>query len=516
MASKRGDPAIRAEQERLRAAGYYTGEIDGVEGNDTRAARAAADQAANAQRAKAESDKAAADIANANARAAEAVAKAKVAEADQAKIKADKDTANRSPTERAIQVGMNVGFPVAGIAAGHYIAKGIQAEHLAAARANNKEVAALGKQAAAIVGKLPDGNSKAKIAAGLTKKAAGIAETAKGLSLTRMAGPLGLGIAASLVAEAALARFVIAPSIENESAREVINAVSSGSIFAATNIVGTRAVQNATLKVIPDAGHVAAINTVKAVAGVVPDAAGAASVAAKAAGGAGVKSGLKAAAKLAGRAALPLAVAMSAFDAYKGYQKDGLAGAVKNVLTLGMYADSASAAEALPSRTNSGGTDRAVNGAIGVGGLAIGAMMIAESRARGVGLVGRVLLKAGGGLSIVTGGVAIMSSLSGSAKADPAPAQPDPGSTAAARVSKSRLMLERVDALRTTSAMRRTDTPIAPQGRQQPAVAPGRSGAGRKAAAKPPASDGFAEGYTRVRNGKTEQVQGYHIQPRRS
>jgi hypothetical protein len=49
--------------------------------------------------------------------------------------------------------------------------------------------------------------------------------------------------------------------------------------------------------------------------------------------------------KLAGRLFWPAAIAMALYEAYEGYNKDGVKGAILNPLTLGLYSGGAEAAE---------------------------------------------------------------------------------------------------------------------------------------------------------------------------
>jgi hypothetical protein len=61
--------------------------------------------------------------------------------------------------------------------------------------------------------------------------------------------------------------------------------------------------------------------------------------------------------RLASKAFLPVAVATSVYDAVQGYKKEGVSGAIKNVATLGLYADDASSpSEATTSAVGHGAT----------------------------------------------------------------------------------------------------------------------------------------------------------------
>lgn len=76
-------------------------------------------------------------------------------------------------------------------------------------------------------------------------------------------------------------------------------------------------------------------------------------------------------------------------------------------------------------------------------------------------------------------------------------------------ISKARTMLAKVDAARTVNAVTTTSVQVGQ-------IAKGGTRAYAKQEAEKPKSDGFAEGYVRQQGGKTVQVQGYHIQPRRA
>src|SRR5690606_8076449 len=119
----------------------------------------------------------------------------------------------------------------------------------------------------------------------------------------------GIGMAGILLAEGALARFVIAPQVKNETAREVISGAGSAFGFAATTMLAKRAIANATPKAVPMAAHMAAVETARRMPGV---AAAAAAFKPPPAMGTGARA-LSVAARVASRAALPLMVAGAAY-----------------------------------------------------------------------------------------------------------------------------------------------------------------------------------------------------------
>lgn len=347
-------------QSRLKAAGFNV-ELDGREGPATLQAEAAYTQAQQAQKdhaaqaqAAAETAKAAAAQAKADsdaraaqsqAEAAKATAEAATAQAAAQSHAADLDLqakqleAAHDPMERAYQVGLNVAAPLAGLYAGHKMADAMMAKHMASLKAKSAQIAKLGVTSEKVMEQVAKAGG---MGGRLTARAAGIVATAEKLALGTIRGPMGLATAGILLAEGAMARFVIAPSTPNPNAQDALRAAGTASAFAATALVGQRLVQNATVAKLPQAVHFASIEQVRALvaanASKVPGGANVAATVSKASRVAGV--GLK----VLGRAAVPLAILSSAVDAYKGYQKDGIAGAVKNVVTLGFWADSAPAA----------------------------------------------------------------------------------------------------------------------------------------------------------------------------
>lgn len=215
------------------------------------------------QRARAEAKKADARKAEADAKRAESESLARKAEAEaralEAKVKADAETARiaaeRSKQEaadamakqradaQAENAGVRAGFQTAAIAAGlfagHKKAKSIDARFAKSVEAKQPQVKALGDE----IGKSKPG-SKLKSAARAADK----------LKLTRTKAPLGLPLAAALVVEAGVARFVVSPGLDDAPvAQAVTDAVATGSTIAAISMVGQQAINRATPAAVPDA-----------------------------------------------------------------------------------------------------------------------------------------------------------------------------------------------------------------------------------------------------------------------
>lgn len=254
MASRK---EIAAEQQRLKDAGHYKGPVDGVDGPGTRDARAAYQRAsdmAGANKAQAEAQRA-----DAEARSAEARVKAIEAEAKAAKQKSDAENAG---VNRATQVGMNVGAAALGVGIGHAVAAKIERRQLATMEARATEAKAIGAEARKVMGK---GVKPGAAGAGQVAKLQGVVAASNKLGIGQVKGPKGLAAAGVLLAEAAISRFVIAPQLENETAREAVNAVSTLGVFGATTILGERAVANATPKNLPAGKDLVAIEQARAI-----------------------------------------------------------------------------------------------------------------------------------------------------------------------------------------------------------------------------------------------------------
>ena len=254
MASRK---EIAAEQQRLKDAGHYKGPVDGVEGQGTRDARAAyqrASEMAGANRAASEAQKA-----DAEARAAEAKVKAIEAEARAAK---EKSQAENAGVDRAVQIGMNVGAAAAGVGIGHAVAAKIEKRQVATMEARATQAKAVGAEARKVIGK---GVKPKAAGAGQIAKLQGVVAAANKLDIGKVKGPKGLAAAGVLLAEAAISRFVVAPQLENETAREAVNSVATLGVFGATTILGERAIANATPQSLPAGKDLVAIEQARAI-----------------------------------------------------------------------------------------------------------------------------------------------------------------------------------------------------------------------------------------------------------
>lgn len=202
------------------------------------------------------------------------------------------------------------------------------------------------------------------------------------------------------------------------------------------------------------------------------------------------------------------------------------------------------------------GVDRAISAILGGGSLGLAKIMMSEARGSGVGLIAKTGLRTGAVVSGVIGVSMVVDAVTGGAKADDASAsQPPPdhraglaevtgglkinaanlnpaervrdlvslsadkgayihgiaaGQKARADISAARTEMARIAAKRSVGDMRQTNAPIMPSAGASP-----KGGRGGRTAAQKPRSDGFAEAYTRTQNGRTVQVKGYHIEPRR-
>ena len=249
--------AAREERERQDANATRRAEADAT------AARATADAEARKAEAQAKAEQARAQ-AEVDRMRAEAEALRIEVEADAAKRKSDAEEAARqaaearAPVERAYQLGINVGAPVAGYVAGVQLAKNIGAKHAAGVAAANKQLKALGTQIARTIPKT--GMPKPATIAKLT----GMVQSADVLRLASRPTALGLATAGLVLAEGGVARFVLAPQAgDNKVAKEALGAVGTASIFAATTLVGKRLIANATTTALPDAKAVAAVETAR-------------------------------------------------------------------------------------------------------------------------------------------------------------------------------------------------------------------------------------------------------------
>ena len=189
--------------------------------------------------------------------AAEAAAAAKAAKEAEAAQQA---------RERLYQVGVQAAAVVGGVWAGKKLAKGIEARHVVHLNAIAPQVQAVGYQAQQLL----KGGKGGYVNAAQRTKLAGLVTAADRAGLTRIKGPVGAVMGGILIGEALFARAFGAPNLENATAREAVNQLSTASLFAATNLIGTRMLQNRTLAKLPPVRGIAAIESARAVAGMAP------------------------------------------------------------------------------------------------------------------------------------------------------------------------------------------------------------------------------------------------------
>jgi len=200
------------------------------------------------------------------------------ADAAAAKQKAETEAADaqraREEDAAPYRIGSNLAALPVGIVAGHQLAKNIEVRELATVAARNAEIANLAAETRDTLSGVKDGKTtrgqsaklKASVAAAHRVGVPGLRPKGKfgavGAAVKAFAeyGGVPAGI---LLAEGGLSRFVIAPSIENEKAQAVVSALGSASVFAATNLIGERAIQKFTPPTLPDSNDLAVIEEAK-------------------------------------------------------------------------------------------------------------------------------------------------------------------------------------------------------------------------------------------------------------
>lgn len=201
-----------------------------------------------------------------------------------------------------------------------------------------------------------------------------------------------------------------------------------------------------------------------------------------------------------------------------------LEGAVRgtaNFLTLGVVQDKLAVPLVEPVAQKAENKPKGLSGGdvlnLAVAGAMVGAGASFISDGNRAARYGRGALRVAGnraaGLTLLTlAAVKAYNTVTGALKPEkPAPAAKP---TTSASVSSARLTLARADAARTSTAMAQRSVAVSPRTMQQAGLTPGRGG--QKAKAAKPGPDTFAEGYTRVVDGRAQQVRGYHITPRRA
>lgn len=277
--------------------------------------------------------------AEANARAAEAAARAAEAQAkadtERARIQAEseqrqresaerqrKEDAANDPLNRAYQIGLKVGAPVAGMVAGHKIAKHMEARHVRSMQVVGTQVGAIAREARKAI----TGGAKAALP--------GLVKAAQALKYAKVTGPLGIPTAALLLLEGGYSRFVLAPEVEKDSkaASDALSAFGTASMFAATGLIGARILQNRSPIIVPNGKDLAAIENAKRMA---PKARGLITAADEAADAAKfLKSAGKAGAalKILGKVSLVGTGIYATANAIVGYQDDGWRGAGRGIV----------------------------------------------------------------------------------------------------------------------------------------------------------------------------------------
>jgi len=268
--------------------------------NNRRAAEAQARSAASSAQAEA-----------AKAAAQQAQTQLRIKELDAAAAKQKFDSQN-SFSGRAWRATVDAGMPIAGIAAGYKFASGIEKRHVAAVAVRNRQLVDVSKGISRTMA--AKGRS-----VGRTAKLAAAVATADKLVLAASKGPRGVAFAGVLLAEGAMARFVVAPSLQgsNETAAELARGVGTASVFAASTMVAKRMIANATPKALPNAAAMTSVETARRMPG----------VAAAAAAHMPRPSMAMRALSLAGKVAIPVAVAAAGYAAYQGFKRAGAGGA---------------------------------------------------------------------------------------------------------------------------------------------------------------------------------------------
>lgn len=290
----RYSPEIERLQREAAADGFPI-TVDGKDGPETKAAleqyrkqkaernRLEAERATAAQQATGKEAEARAAAEHAKAEALKAEAAIKKAEADRVeaerreredrekrehaaiekKAQDERDAAaaqvkaERDAKERNIKTAMTVAFPVVGALIGHKIASGITKADHASIEARKINLATIARETEKTAKSFVTAKGAAKTA--LKKQLVGAVAAADRLQLTKTKGPLGWQIAGLFLAEGAFSRFVAAPQVDNPIAKEALLQVSSASFFAASSLMGERAIANRTPTVQPVAKDLASI-----------------------------------------------------------------------------------------------------------------------------------------------------------------------------------------------------------------------------------------------------------------
>jgi hypothetical protein len=164
------------------------------------------------------------------------------------------------PATRAGIMAAKIGLPLAGIAGGHMLAKGITKAHLAQLDKNHKNLEAAAR---AINKLLKDG--KALKSPALQAQIKAFADAATKADLAKIKGVGGFRRGAAFMAEAAVA-YGIGLSSEDPVIKELMTAAASGLMLAGTTVVTERAIANRTVAAAPVV-HTAAVEAARNMSG---------------------------------------------------------------------------------------------------------------------------------------------------------------------------------------------------------------------------------------------------------
>lgn len=271
------DENLRRLQEQAVSEGFLM-PVDGIDGPQTRemfakyrewkAEKARSEAAATEATAKAKREEAAAEAERARVETERVKAEAEkeriAGEAQKRKDEAAAEKVRQAGEERqqAIKTGLNIAFPLAGAAIGHKIASSVKATEAASVASRAANLAKLAKDVDKSLKAFEKGKGAAKTIA--KKQLIGSVATADKLALTKTKGPWAALIAGMLVAEGGFSRFVAAPNVKNEVAKEALMQASSASLFAATTLLGERGLARALPTSGPNAAHLASIEKARA------------------------------------------------------------------------------------------------------------------------------------------------------------------------------------------------------------------------------------------------------------
>lgn len=272
------EDGLRKLQQQMKAAGVNV-DVDGQFGSNTaKAFRSFQMSRASANAAEVAKAGAAAETAKAKAEATRAAAELKRLEAAERKRnqdaaerqreferkqKAAAETEARETREALLKAGINATALGAGLYGGLKYATKIDARRETAVKAAAPHLDKLAKEASTAV-KGYEKSTTTRATRNAVKKLAGVVKAADDAKITAKA-PRGLGPAAVLLAEGAISRFLIAPNVKNEAAKEAFQALGTASAVAATTIVGKGAINVATPTTPVNAKNLAVVENARAI-----------------------------------------------------------------------------------------------------------------------------------------------------------------------------------------------------------------------------------------------------------